>query len=297
MDRKLTINDFIYAYFTYYCNGKIQSSLYQSPGMMGEMNEIKEDYNNISGTWSNGTIITIEMVLRKCVRGVSSRGHQYCISSSAIGKAVNNLLSGTFIKNGNVLPFVKGNTISEDFENFEELYDAVNNLINNPGIGKVTIYDTARRIGHILDTPIYPQKYVYLPAKKVKNAASFIVGKEVENIEPLSLFYPHFGTLPPTFIEDILCVFSHWFWKYAKCPNELPNSLYSKGEKRIGLPWWSVDVKTFREILLDEIHKETCSPHPRWTEFPIIIYPPSSVIKKSKKRFKPCDGCLYKNNI
>ena len=86
MDRKLTINDFIYAYFTYYCNGKIQSSLYQSPGMMGEMNEIKEDYNNISGTWSNGTIITIEMVLRKCVRGVSSRGHQYCISSSAIGK-------------------------------------------------------------------------------------------------------------------------------------------------------------------------------------------------------------------
>lgn len=273
MDRLLTINDFIHAYYSYFGNGDIQSSLYQRVNMMTEMNEIKEDYENIGGKWSNGTKITISLVLCKCVRGIISRGHQYCISVYAVNKAVKNLLHGTYNKNGKKIKFVNGNRISEDFDDFEELYDVVKSLIGFKGIGEVTIYDTTKRIGHILNTPIYPQNYVYLTAHKVKNAASFIVGKEVNFREPASLFSPHFGTLPPLFIEDILCIFSHWFWKYAKCPNELPIPPYTKGEKRIGLPWWSIKVKTFKKIILEEIHNDACKIHLRWSGFPMINYP------------------------
>ncbi len=272
MTRRLTINDFIHAYFAYYNNGDIQSSLYQRASMMREMNEAKEDYDNIGNKWPNGTTISIDLVLRKCVRGIYVRGHQWCIDINVVNKAVQKLLTGTYTINGISKKFISGKSINEDFKDFEELYEAVKQLITMPGIGEVTIYDTAKRIGHILDTPFYPQKYVYLSANKVKSAASFIVGKEVEYREPVSLFYPHFGTLPPLFIEDILCIFSEWFWKHSKCLNNFPNSPYPRVvERRIGLPWWSVDVNVFRKKVLDQIHAEDSKPHHRWPDFPMIF--------------------------
>lgn len=295
MKRLLTINDFIHAYFTYYGNGEIQSSLYQHVNMMTEMNEIKEDYDNIGSKWPKGETITIELVLRKCVRGIMKRGHQWCISTKAIDDAVKALCTGTFVsRSGKKEKFVAKGRIYEDFEDFEDLYDAVKSLISIPGIGEVTIYDTARRIGHILDTPIYPQQFVYLPANKVRNAACFIVGKEVEGKEPASLFFPYFGTLSPLFIEDILCIFSKWFWRYAKCPKELPCPPYSKVEKRIGLPWWSLEVKTFRKEILDEYTRDACKKHERWNEFPMISYPSSKKIKRLgiKGKTNPCSVCI-----
>lgn len=270
MKRLLTINDFIHAYFTYWGNGEIPSSPNQNVNMMAEMNEIKKDYENIGAKWSNGTKITIKLVLRKCVRGIMARGHQYCISAVSVNNAVDALYKGTFkSRKGKLEKFITGGRIYENFEDFEELYDAVKNLISISGIGGVTIYDTARRIGHILYTPIYPQQFVYLPANKVRNAASYIVEKEVEGKEPASLFFPYFGTLPPLFIEDILCIFSAWFWQFAKCPKELPYPPYSKGERRIGRPWWSLDVETFRKEILKEYARVTSKIHKRWPEFPM----------------------------
>lgn len=289
MTRLLTINDIIHTYFAYYSNGDIQSSLYQRETMMREMNEIKEDYNNIGGTWPDGTKITLELVLRKCVRGIYSRGHQYCIDVNAVNKAINNLLTGTYGVNKK---FVSGKNINEDFQDFEELYEAVKSLIKISGIGEVTIYDTARRIGHILKAPIYPQQYVYLTARKVKNAGSFIVGKEVNYREPATLFLPHFGTLQPLFIEDILCIFSEWFWCYKDIHSRPP---YPKREKRIGWPWWSITVETFRNKVLDDIHKEDCKCHRRWSEFPMIYYPPLLVSKQNNKNsFTPCNRSVCK---
>ncbi len=258
------------------------------------MNEIKEDYDNIGSKWPNGKKITLELVLRKCVRGIFSRGHQYCINVNAVNQAVQKLLKGTCIINGKNQPFIQRNRINEGFKDFEELYDAIKSLISIPGIGAVTIYDTARRIGHILRSPIYPLQYVYLPARKVRNAGSFIIGKEMNYREPASLFFPHFGTLLPLFIEDILCIFSEWFWGYR---NMHPRPPFNKSEKRVGWPWWSIKEETFREKILDDIRQEDFQLHRRWKEFPMITYPSAHTLRKNKRKsITPCNKSICKHH-
>lgn len=98
---------------------------------------------------------------------------------------------------------------------FEDLYDDVRRLVTNPlisGIGDLTIYDTARRIGHVLDLPVYPERYVYL-ARGAKEGAKKLLGRNVNYVEPVDVFKPYFGGLPSICIEDFLCIFKDYLCK------------------------------------------------------------------------------------
>lgn len=165
--------------------------------MVEEMNEIREKYKN-------GT--AIDDVLRNsvCVR----HGHQYCISEVAVEEAVKRLLKASVKRK----PFVNGNNLNEDFADFEELYDFVNAVIGSvSGIGSLTVYDTAKRLGHLFEKPIYPKAYVYLSAGALDGAKVLLKGKKLSFREPAMVFEPFFGTLPSVFVEDILCIFKNQF--------------------------------------------------------------------------------------
>ena len=166
--------------------------------MIEEMNAIKECFKNTGN---------LEKVLTMCV--CNRNGHQYCICNDAVKAAVDRLLDpqgvyGRFYPDAITL----GTPVYADFE---ELYHAVKASIGDiGGIGDLSVYDTAKRIGHILPTPIYPKQYVYLSAG-AKEGASKVLGYEPKFREPIDKFSSMFGTLPSIFIEDILCVFKDKF--------------------------------------------------------------------------------------
>ena len=129
-----------------------------------------------------------EGILHKCVKGA----HQYCISKAAINNAVKNLK--------------KARILSTKYNNFEVLYDDVRNAIANiKGIGDLTVYDTALRLGFIMFPIVLPNEYIYL-ARGAKRGAEKLLGKAVHYREHISIFMPYFGNLSPHFIEDFLCV-------------------------------------------------------------------------------------------
>ena len=127
-------------------------------------------------------------LLMKCVKG----GHQYCIADKAIKEAIKNLN--------------KVNILSVKYNNFEVLYADVRNAIGMiKGIGDLTIYDTALRLGFIMFPIVLPGEYIYL-ARGAKRGAEKLLGKTVHFREHISIFTPYFGNLSNHFIEDFLCV-------------------------------------------------------------------------------------------
>ena len=161
--------------------------------MVEEMNEIRSLYNN--------STTLINDVLRNCV--CNRNGHQYCIPETSVKEAVDALLNSALISNGKVV---------NAFNDFEDLYAFIKSTIGNiSGIGELTIYDVAKRIGHIIETPIYPKMYVYLSAGAKEEAEILLKKKGLRFREPINLFTPYFGTLPSIFIEDMLCIFKNSF--------------------------------------------------------------------------------------
>lgn len=177
--------------------------------MVEEMNEIRDKYINGAA---------IDDVLRSCV--CVRHGHQYCISDVSILEARERLRKASVKRK----PFVKANKLNEVFADFEELYDFVNSVIGGvSGIGPLTVYDTAKRIGHLFEKPIYPKAYVYLSAGAEKGAKALLNRKSLSFREPTIVFEPFFGTLPSVFVEDILCIFKNQF---------LPLSIEIKGTNK-----------------------------------------------------------------
>ena len=170
--------------------------------MVEEMNEIRQLYKKKGN---------IDDVLKKCI--CNRHGHQYCISESAVNDAIKALNQSIFTNSSlENVPFIQKDRIYEGFIDFEELYDFIHSVIGNiNGIGPLTIYDTARRIGHLLRSPIYPEMYVYLSAGAKEAAENLLSKKPLKFREPICLFTPFFGTFPSIFIEDILCIFKDQF--------------------------------------------------------------------------------------
>jgi len=169
--------------------------------MVEEMNAIKILYGKDP----------IRDVIWKCV--CNRHGHQYCIPITAVEDAVKALLDSMFVRaDMKAKPFINGNKISEVFKDFEELYDFISLVMSGiHGIGPLTVYDTAKRIGHLFDSPIYPKQYVYLAAG-AKNGAEALLGKKgLRFREPIKLFEPSFGSFPSIFIEDMLCIYELLF--------------------------------------------------------------------------------------
>lgn len=156
------------------------------PGMMIEMDELKKKYRQQGKT---------DAVLRDCVKG----GHQWCLSKASINAAVIALRQFNF---------------SGMYGSFEDVFDDVKNLIGHiPGVcGRLTLYDTARRIGHLLDMPVYPNNYVYV-ARGARIGAKYVLGiKRMKgNVFrlPISDFTNLFPGISSMEIEDILCIYFH----------------------------------------------------------------------------------------
>ena len=171
--------------------------------MVEEMNEIRSMYT--SGKYS------IDEILTRCV--CDRNGHQYCTPNTAIDEAVAKLKESTFVQSDlKVVHLLCGDKIIANFKDFEELYDLIRSVIGFiNGIGPLTVYDTARRIGHLLDSPIYPKMYVYLSAGAEEGAKILLNTTHVDFRESIDLFRPFFGTLGSIFVEDMLCVFKNRF--------------------------------------------------------------------------------------
>ena len=186
--------------------------------MVEEMNSILTDYKNKTKT--------IEEILKSCV--CQRHGHQYCIPTEAVNNAVANLLNSTFVNEKGVsAPLVDGGLLNATFSDFEELYDFVRGVIGGvKGIGPLTVYDTAKRIGHLYPTPIYPKQYVYLAAGALDGAKALLGRSDLKFREPVCLFTPYFGSLSSIFVEDILCIFKDDFAGLSTAP--YPN-LVKKG--------------------------------------------------------------------
>ena len=169
--------------------------------MIEEMNKVRDWY------WSGKSI---KEVIKECV--CQRHGHQYCISEDSINNAVDALLNSEFVGVQKVAPFVQKNKLFEGFVDFEQLYDYIASIIAGiPGIGPLTVYDTAKRIGHLFANPIYPQQYVYLSAGAMDGAKALLGTKNLKFREPTALFEPYFRGLPSIFVEDILCIFKSTF--------------------------------------------------------------------------------------
>lgn len=153
----------------------------------------------------------IKDVIRECV--CNRHGHQYCIPDTAVDDAVNALMDSMFVRADMIAtPFASGDKISEVFEDFEELYDFISLVISGiPGIGPLTVYDTAKRIGHLFEIPIYPKLYVYLASGAMDGAKALLKTKDLRFREPIYKFAPFFGTFPSIFIEDMLCIYKKVF--------------------------------------------------------------------------------------
>ncbi|MBO5703483.1 MAG: hypothetical protein J6R91_02765 [Bacteroidaceae bacterium] len=194
------INDYLFNYVSTMHRTDINKKMCGCCSMVEEMNQILKDYKSKTKT--------INEILWDCV--CVRHGHQYCISNDAVNAAVAALLeSEVMLANlHQYKPFVSGKQFVKGFVDFEELYDFVCSVIGKiNGIGPLTVYDTAKRIGHLLTPAIYPKQYVYLAAGALEGAKMLLGDKKLKFREPIKRFEPYFGTLGSLYIEDILCIY------------------------------------------------------------------------------------------
>lgn len=137
-------------------------------------------------------------ILEKCVKGQ----HQKRMTQKTLSATV------TELKNNNILTRLQ----KGEFIDFEHLYDTVRGLIRPiKGIGDLTTYDTALRLGHIYG--LRPQQYVYLACGAKKGAEKLYARKDFRFREPYSFFEPLLGTLDAQEIEDFLCIMKKYLVK------------------------------------------------------------------------------------
>ena len=156
------------------------------PGMMNEMNQVKTLFLKEGVT---------DSFLRACIKG----GHQWCLPNANIDDAIVALRQFNFNKN---------------YKDFEDLYNCIYTLLGTiPRVrGRLTLYDIARRIGHLLNNPVYPNEYVYL-ARGARSGAKYVLSiKRMNNNVyslPTTCFQKLFPNISSMDIEDILCIYFH----------------------------------------------------------------------------------------
>ena len=128
------------------------------------------------------------------------------------------------------------------YSDFEDLYDSVKRCLHSvPGVGSLTYYDIALRIGFIRERQILPQKKVYLSHGALKGAnnlrksmptlfsplPSNLLNRKGELKEyayDISIFDPALQEMTSPFLEDFFCVFDRELIK-------LPSLTYQQLQK------------------------------------------------------------------
>nr|WP_308572073.1 hypothetical protein [uncultured Prevotella sp.] len=160
---------------------------------------MEDEMNQIKANWIKNR--SYKYILSDCI--CQRQRHQYCMPKITIQEVINKFPDSQNCKLRNSL------SGQASFIDFEDLYDYISGKISGIwGIGPLAIYDMARRIGHLLPKPIYPQQYVYLSAGAKEGAENLLGGGvDVKLREPIQVFQPYFGSLESIFIEDILCLY------------------------------------------------------------------------------------------
>ena len=105
-------------------------------------------------------------------------------------------------------------------ETFEELYQAVKDKIGHiTGVGDLTLYDIALRIGFLYERPLLPRARVYIQSGALDGIKalsadprysylfSIHAGAWKNGAYSIEEFEDAFGSMESMFIEDFLCVF------------------------------------------------------------------------------------------
>ena len=116
-----------------------------------------------------------------------------------------------------------------DFKSFEELFGQVETEIHDTiyGIGRLTTYDIALRIGFLYDDPLLPQDYVYIQSGALDGIKALSADPAYKSLfperkwkaeaYPIADFTAAFGDLESMYIEDFLCVFHNELASLATC--------------------------------------------------------------------------------
>ena len=114
--------------------------------------------------------------------------------------------------------------LQKSYNNFDDLYTEVHRvLIGIPGVGNLTCYDVALRVGRYFTPWLVPFDYVYVAQGALVGARKLLGTKIVKKnlIDgvklPASLFASLFPGIPSAHIEDMLCIYKDYFVQGGVC--------------------------------------------------------------------------------
>lgn len=182
----------------------------------------QNDMSKLHKVYKNWKTQTINPKTHKVVteanfhKAIVKGTHQFRLANIAIDEAINrlNLSNDLFaLRNAN-------------FESFEDLHKYVSDkILDIKGISNLTVYDTALKIGELLQPKLRPTEYVYV-ARGAMIGAKQLLGKQVvkhnliDGIKlPISLFKQYFPNLDSIDIEVILCIYKDCFILNGVNPN------------------------------------------------------------------------------
>lgn len=199
----VTIDDVIRAYY-----------LHKSQGMMNALNNLHKKYSmqkNINQSLSKDLFEGVHQERLKYERKIH---YAATFWETCYRLKPTSLLTDTSIKN------------------FEDLYDEVDNLLLKKskvrGIGRLTVYDIALRIGYIRQNQILPKDKIYLFAGANSGAnqlflsspSFFTIPTSTTRIKEgrydMTIFNSPLRDVPSFLLEDMFCVFHTLLGKLSK---------------------------------------------------------------------------------
>lgn len=199
----VTIDDVIRAYY-----------LHKSQGMMNALNNLHKKYSmqkNINQSLSKDLFEGVHQERLKYERKIH---YAATFWETCYRLKPTSLLTDTSIKN------------------FEDLYDEVDNLLLKKakvrGIGRLTVYDIALRIGYIRQNQILPKDKIYLFAGANSGAnqlflsspSFFTIPTSTTRIKEgrydMTIFNSPLRDVPSFLLEDMFCVFHTLLGKMSK---------------------------------------------------------------------------------
>lgn len=184
-----TIEEVIKAYY-----------LHRSQGMMNPLNNLHKRYSTRRGI----TKIMAKDLLEGAhqVRLIYAKNYNY---GQLFDEVCKRLMSSTLL--------------TDTFSTFEELHDSVESILLKHkkviGVGGLTIYDIALRLGYIREKQVLPKDKIYLYRGAYKGATNlltampslFSVSTIKEGVNNMSIFNSPLSNVPSMFLEDLFCVY------------------------------------------------------------------------------------------
>lgn len=199
----VTIDEVIWAYY-----------LHQSQGMMNALNNLHKKYS------------MQKKINQTMAKDILEGGHQ-----ERLKYEIKIHYAATFKE---TCARLKATSLLTDssISNFENLYDEIYRLLIQhdkvKGIGKLTAYDIALRIGYIRNVQILPKEKIYLfrganvgANKLLQNNPTLFTSfgtssKIAEGVYDMTIFKSPLREMPSFLLEDMFCVYHSLLGKLSK---------------------------------------------------------------------------------